>query len=92
VPVNLRTDGRPGDAQRSQQCHLQASLASALGGTVLTSQTIMLAGYAYPSLAAYGSKITYTPMRRSVSRLTLRDDNDRNPVAGALAVRLTRAG
>jgi MFS family permease len=30
-----------------------SSLASALGGTVLTSQTIMLAGYAYPSLAAY---------------------------------------
>jgi hypothetical protein len=53
VPVNLRTDGRPGDAQRSQQCHLQASLASTLGGTVLTAQTIMLAGYAYPSLAAH---------------------------------------
>jgi MFS family permease len=30
-----------------------SSLASALGGTVLTSQTIMLAGYAVPSLAAY---------------------------------------
>jgi hypothetical protein len=30
-----------------------SSLASALGGTVLTSQTIVLAGYAYPSLAAY---------------------------------------
>jgi MFS family permease len=30
-----------------------SSLASALGGTVLTSQTVMLAGYAYPSLAAY---------------------------------------
>lgn len=30
-----------------------SSLASALGGTVLTSQTITLAGYALPSLAAY---------------------------------------
>jgi MFS family permease len=30
-----------------------SSLASALGGTVLTSQTITLAGAAYPSLAAY---------------------------------------
>jgi len=30
-----------------------SSLASALGGTVLTSQTITLAGYAFPSLAAY---------------------------------------
>jgi MFS family permease len=30
-----------------------SSLASALGGTVLASQTITLAGYAYPSLAAY---------------------------------------
>jgi hypothetical protein len=30
-----------------------ASLASALGGTVLTSQTITLAGHAFPSLAAY---------------------------------------
>jgi MFS family permease len=30
-----------------------SSLASALGGTVLTSQTIMLAGTAVPSLAAY---------------------------------------
>jgi len=30
-----------------------SSLASALGGTVLTSQTVMLAGLAYPSLAAY---------------------------------------
>jgi MFS family permease len=30
-----------------------SSLASALGGTVLTSQTITLVGYAYPSLAAY---------------------------------------
>jgi MFS family permease len=30
-----------------------SSLASALGGTVLTAQTIMVAGYAYPSLTAY---------------------------------------
>jgi MFS family permease len=30
-----------------------SSLASALGGTVLASQTITLAGFAYPSLAAY---------------------------------------
>ena len=30
-----------------------SSLASALGATVLASQTITLAGYAYPSLAAY---------------------------------------
>ena len=30
-----------------------SSLASALGGTVLASQTVTLAGYAYPSLAAY---------------------------------------
>ncbi len=30
-----------------------SSLASALGGTVLTSQTITLAGHAFPSLAAY---------------------------------------
>ena len=30
-----------------------SSLASALGGTVLASQTITLARYAYPSLAAY---------------------------------------
>src|SRR5450756_558538 len=30
-----------------------SSLASALGGTVLTSQTITLAGQVYPSLAAY---------------------------------------
>src|ERR1019366_7098297 len=30
-----------------------ASLASSLGGTVLTSQTITLAGHAFPSLAAY---------------------------------------
>jgi hypothetical protein len=30
-----------------------SSLASALGGTVLTSQTVVLAGLAYPSLAAY---------------------------------------
>jgi MFS family permease len=30
-----------------------SSLASALGGTVLASQTITLAGYAYPSLGAY---------------------------------------
>jgi len=30
-----------------------SSLASALGGTVLTSQTVVLAGLVYPSLAAY---------------------------------------
>jgi hypothetical protein len=30
-----------------------SSLASALGGAVLTSQTVTLAGYAFPSLAAY---------------------------------------
>ena len=30
-----------------------SSLASAIGGTVLTSQTVMLAGFTYPSLAAY---------------------------------------
>ena len=30
-----------------------SSLASALGGAVLTAQTVTLAGYAYPSLAAY---------------------------------------
>jgi MFS family permease len=30
-----------------------SSLASALGGTVLTTQTVMLAGFAYPSLTAY---------------------------------------
>ena len=51
----VRAAGRAGRRQRAELPRPDGRLllASALGGTVLTSQTITLAGYAYPALAAY---------------------------------------